>query len=908
MRCSLSSRSLPLLPPWPRLLGVFAGLIVLLGAAPEATALKISAPIPLGYELGAFRLTPNGQTAVYELMKDGSFDVVGLTAVPVAGGAADALVDLPLTSSQRSVDNWEITPDGGGIVFLSDKDAQQFRTDLFYVPIDGSAVPLKLNVAPATNDLDTFRFTSDGSRVVFEAASRVIYSVPTTGGAVATLGTGTGSFLPRYRIAPDGTRVVFTFDADGTMGPGETQIYSVPVTGGMATQLSNQSQIFLPGTNGGLAAPHAITPDSMTVLFFAANGQELWITPIDQMSPVKLAGPLAIYGPDFRLTPDGTTAVFTAGSFPAYRIYRVPLDGSTTEQPVSGVGQNVIVSEYQMSPNGQIFVYRVFGGGKYRLFRVSLAGGDDTAITPAMPGGLGPYNGYRFDPTGLRVVYLAEQITTNVLELFSVPIGGGTPVALSKNPMPSTGDVFLGSVQVSSDAITVIYSADQDTDTVNELFSAGLASGGPIKLHPNLAPDKDVAADPLLTPDGQKVVYVADQETNDLFELFVSDDPAPGPTPTSGAAVTPTAGDGATATPTPLATRTPAPEAPDRCADCIDNDFDGVIDRVDADCPPLADGGGVGLAGDAAKAAIKCQKALGKLGTDFAVKRTQALGTCLQKAFACVQAGGDAACFAKAGAGCGKAEAARQNALAKLVAGVAKSCGDPPVAAMDLGGASGLGHAAEASGCADFGTPNAAVAGVAACIAARHACRAEELVGIQIPRARLLFGLTGRDAALEAPCLPPGGPDGAAADAKAVIKCQKALAKAGLTYAAARLKAEQKCADGVFACLQGKPTDPTCRIKADATCAKLDAKIAAARTKVGAAIAKGCGGTLALADVFATDGVGFALRTGECTALANTPDSLAAVAGCVVAQHTCRVDQMLVGQAPRAGELGALAP
>lgn len=877
-------------------------------AARDADAVKISAAIPAGREINRFALTADGATVVYELRETGMSRVVGLVAVPVAGGTPHTLVDIPLSGAQRRIDKWSITPDDASVVFLSDKDADQYRNDLFYVPIDGSEAPVKLNTAPAPNYIVTFVVTDDSTRAVFEASgTNVIYSVPTSGGTPVALATGTGSFLPRFRVAPDGSRVVYPFD-DG-MGGGR-QIYSVPITGGSATKLSSQTNVNLPGENSPLAARYAITPDSANVLFFAANAQELWVTPIAQATPTQLAGPIGIYFPDFLLTPDGATAVFTAGTYPGYRIYRVPVDGSTAEQPVSGAGLNVTVSDYQMSANGQKLVYRVYSGGKARLYAVSLAGGDDVELTPSVIAGNGAYNNFRIDPTAARVVYASEQNAAGVIELFSVPIGGGAATLLSKSPMPATGDVDPLSIRIAPDGRTVIFRADEDSDGVLELFSSGIASGGPQKVHPDLAPDGDVV-EALFTPDSRTIVYQADQETDDVFEIFAVAAPEPAPTPT-GATPTATPGLGATptatATPapttTPMATRTPVPETGDRCANCIDDDFDGLVDRADPDCPPLANGGGAGIAGTAAKSAAKCGKTLGKLGTGFAMKRAKALAACLQKAFGCVQAGGDAACLVKAGAACGKVESARRAAVGKIASAIEKSCGDPPVASADLGASSGLGFTAEAAGCADFGAMVGDAAGVAACLAARHACRAEQLVGMEMPRARELLAASGRDPEEEAPCLPGGGSGGAAVDAKPVLKCQKALAKAGAAYAAARLKAEQKCADGVFQCVQVQANDSACRSKAEAKCGKLFTKLAAAVTKLDAALAKGCTGV----DLEGAGGLGFAARSAECTALGTTTSSVAGVAACIAAQHDCRSDQILIGQTPRGAELGSVAP
>ena len=76
------------------------------------------------------------------------------------------------------------------------------------------------------------------------------------------------------------------------------------------------------------------------------------------------------------------------------------------------------------------------------------------------------------------------------------------------------------------------------------------------------------------------------------------------------------------------------------------------------------------------------------------------------------------------------------------------------------------------------------------------------------------------------------------------VKCQQAIAKAGAKFASAKAKLVQKCAAGVYACLQLKPADPKCRTKAGATCTKQLAKLTApakgVAAKLTAAITKSC--------------------------------------------------------------------
>ena len=79
-------------------------------------------------------------------------------------------------------------------------------------------------------------------------------------------------------------------------------------------------------------------------------------------------------------------------------------------------------------------------------------------------------------PNSQHVIYLADQDTSGVQQLYSVPLGGGV-VAKLNGTLVSGGqveDVFL----ISPNSQRVVYVADQDTGGVNELYSVPL-SGGP---------------------------------------------------------------------------------------------------------------------------------------------------------------------------------------------------------------------------------------------------------------------------------------------------------------------------------------------------------------------------------------------------------------------------------------------
>ena len=115
------------------------------------------------------------------------------------------------------------------------------------------------------------------------------------------------------------------------------------------------------------------------------------------------------------------------------------------------------------------------------------------------------------------MVYTADQDTDNVDELYSVPIAGGTPTKISGD-LVDGGDV--GGFQLSSDGSRVVYTADQDTDNILELYSVPIAGGTPTRISGDLVDGGDVDFDFQLSSDGSRVVYTADQDTDNVFELY----------------------------------------------------------------------------------------------------------------------------------------------------------------------------------------------------------------------------------------------------------------------------------------------------------------------------------------------------------------------------------------------------
>ena len=101
--------------------------------------------------------------------------------------------------------------------------------------------------------------------------------------------------------------------------------------------------------------------------------------------------------------------------------------------------------------------------------------------------------------------------------LWSVhPLQAATNIKLS-GVMPPLGDITT--FEISPDGRYAVYLADQDTDAVKELYSVLLGGGSPVRLNPLLPFGRNVTLFQI-SPDSSRVVYRADQETATVFELY----------------------------------------------------------------------------------------------------------------------------------------------------------------------------------------------------------------------------------------------------------------------------------------------------------------------------------------------------------------------------------------------------
>jgi len=153
-----------------------------------------------------------------------------------------------------------------------------------------------------------------------------------------------------------------------------------------------------------------------------------------------------------------------------------------------------------------VLVSQPAGAVGYKLSGALVTGGEVTDVL--------------IDPAGTTAVFVADKDVNEQFELFKRPISrAGNPIKLH-SAIGSGKDVTA--VWMSPTASRVVYRADQDTDGVDEIYSVGLGGGTPVKIS-SFAPAQAAAGDVVaggFSPDGTRFVYQADGSTDDLYELY----------------------------------------------------------------------------------------------------------------------------------------------------------------------------------------------------------------------------------------------------------------------------------------------------------------------------------------------------------------------------------------------------
>jgi Tol biopolymer transport system component len=493
---------------------------------------------PMAGSVSAFRVSPNGATAVFIADKD-TAGIHELYSAPVDGSAVPTKISAGLTfaAGKAGVSAFQISPDSARVVFLADPATAAGVNEIFSVPTNGSAAPVKLNgagAAPVTGfgitpnsawavffgvdtsfasgavelyraaiataasavqisdvgqgnaagDVVAASFSPDSTRAVYAgdgAADNVfqIYSVP-----IAAVGPGSDvllsaalGFVDLVRISADSSRVVYTSDATVL---GKQEVFSIPIAGGTRIKLN-------PSMAGDGVTAVEINPAGTRVAYLAdqttAGVNEVYSAQMlvaGSGTRLNTAMVSPQYTDSLNISPDGTTVVYEADqSTPGtYELYRAPIDATAGPTMLHDLSAPDDVGYFQGLGTpilGKRAVYPVFGP-TVNLFSVPFDGSAPfVQINPALAAGDQLLNA--FLPSGAKrlVAYGAGPASGSITrKVVSAPIRADLPV--EQVNLTATGSAGVLGYELSADEKYAVYLQDQDTSGKPELYSRELDS------------------------------------------------------------------------------------------------------------------------------------------------------------------------------------------------------------------------------------------------------------------------------------------------------------------------------------------------------------------------------------------------------------------------------------------------
>ncbi len=370
------------------------------------------------------------------------------------------------------------------------------------------------NDAPSSETVTVYLQDNDTSAI----GGTGLFLVPTIGGEPPVLlSTNVRRMADvfSFQISPDRQYAVYT--ANSTSSLSTTEIWSVRLNGSRPIKLSTTPQHAM------TANQFLISSDSKTVVYRADqstdNQFELYSAPINGTnSSVRISGDLANQFGDvapgrFRISPDSTRVVFAADADTdtVDEMFSVPIVGGARVKLHAALSIGDDVFDPVISPDNNRVVYAARKGGSFGQYSAVINATGDVQIsnstgTPIISG------------NSTRVIYVDDQLTNDVFEVFSARITDGASIRLSGAPV--SGKSTFPVVNIAPDGETVVYINDEDTPGQNQLYMANVSTGNsPLTLSGQIGPNSDVSSF-RFSQDGNTVLFDGDLDTNTVTELY----------------------------------------------------------------------------------------------------------------------------------------------------------------------------------------------------------------------------------------------------------------------------------------------------------------------------------------------------------------------------------------------------
>ncbi len=289
--------------------------------------------------------------------------------------------------------------------------------------------------------------------------------------------------------------------------------------------------------------PFQVSPDSRYAVYLVMDEDKvgtftltLWSAPLSrEHPPVQLAKPAKLsWMNNFAITTDGKRVLYDTVNFPTNsaeqclcrQVYSTPIAGGEVVHFNQMLLADLEITSYQISHQNDFVILLTQQSGAQNslaIYKTPIQGGEATVLISDFPTDTIQIGNAIFSQDDTWLVYTLGTRDGKV-QLYSLSTKGGRPIRLNP-PLVTGGSVELiygvpeTNFQVNSDSRYIVYRADQETDSVYELFSVPIGGGQAIKLNAPLVKDGDVATF-AISPNGAQVVYRADQDIDAMYELY----------------------------------------------------------------------------------------------------------------------------------------------------------------------------------------------------------------------------------------------------------------------------------------------------------------------------------------------------------------------------------------------------
>jgi hypothetical protein len=439
---------------------------------------------------------PSGGTVVYLADQD----TVGVFELYLA--TSGTKLNSPLVAG-GSVTRFALTPDASAVIYIADQE-QNDVFELWRVNLASPGSSTKLNgLLVAGGDVEEFAVTPDNSAVVYRADQTLdnvieLYRTTFSGGNNTKLNPNyvLGQNIDAFAILPNSTGVIYRANQNtATVEELYRVLFGTPP--GTFDRLVNP--FLLPGQNVDAFAP---TADSANVVYIANRpvaANQVFVAPAAGGGSIQINGPLVLNGnvTDFAVTPDGLSVVYRADQDfdEVFELYRTVIASAPTNTKLNppflqNSNKNVTVFGVIPDSSGVVYVADQNTDEVFELFRTVFAGGN-SQLNPPFLLGFEDVVDFVFAPNSTGVVYKADQNTDGVNEIYKAVFG--FPGSTRLNPGFVIGQNVL-TYTVSPDSTSAIYRANQDNPAIIELYRVPFSTPGmSTKLNAPLVAGKNVA-------------------------------------------------------------------------------------------------------------------------------------------------------------------------------------------------------------------------------------------------------------------------------------------------------------------------------------------------------------------------------------------------------------------------------